>query len=667
MTTARRLLSRARLLTLTGAGGVGKTRLALRVAESLKPTFGDGVEVVELAALEDGELLEPTVAAALGVRDAGPSPMAVLVDYLADKRMLLVLDNCEHLLSDCVRLVDGLLRGAVRLRILATSRQTLGVAGEQVLVVPSLSVPDPGDTVRDIVRSEAVRMFADRGARVRPGFAVDPGSAPTVARLCRRLGGIPLAIELAAGRLRAMQVEELARELDKRFAVLDAGWRAAALPRHQTLRATVDWSFDLCTTAEQRLWSRLSMFAGGVDVDTAEEVCHGDGIAREDVFDLLAGLVDKSILTVERRADGIRYHMLDSIRMYGRERLADSGEQALRRRFNDHYRRLVEDHRVDRLTPEQLACWKLTQLELPNIRVAMDLCLGRPDDASKCLRMASTLWAYWKLAGSLTEGRHWLERGLELVSPDDPARRTALWVASMLALCQGDFAAAVPKLEECLLLARQAGDEQTQAFATQVSGMVAFAAGDARRGMALMEEARAGHRARGDFSAVGINMFYDATYSADENPDRAAELAQAFLTMCDERQALVSRGYALFAVGITAWHQGQPHRAEAMMKEAAAFRSAINDRWGLTECVEVLAWIACCYGQHERAARMLGVAHSLWQAMGASPAQLWHHERAHEMCAAQARQNLGGRAYAAAFRNGERLGLDRAVPYVVEG
>ncbi|MEU0566225.1 LuxR family transcriptional regulator [Nonomuraea sp. NPDC005983] len=667
MTTARRLLSRARLLTLTGAGGVGKTRLALRVAESLKPAFCDGVEVVELAALEDGELLEPTVAAALGVRDAGPAPMAVLVDYLADKRMLLVLDNCEHLLPDCVRLVDLLLRGAVRLRILATSRQTLGVAGEQVLVVPSLSVPDLGGTVRDIVRSEAVRMFADRGSRVRPGFAVDSGSAPAVARLCRRLGGIPLAIELAAGRLRAMQVEELARELDQRFAVLDAGWRAATLPRHQTLRATVDWSFGLCTPAEQRLWSRLSMFAGGVDVDTAEDVCHGDDIAREDVFDLLAGLVDKSVLTVERRDDGIRYHMLDSIRMYGRERLADGGEQALRRRFNDHYLRLVEEHRVDRLIPEQLACYQVTQVELPNIRVAMELCLSRPDDAPMCLRMASAMWAYWKLAGSLAEGRHWLERGLELVSPDDPARRTALWVAGMLAVCQGDLAATVPKLEESLLLARQAGDEQTRAFATQVSGMAAFSAGDIRRGMALMEEARAGHRARGDLSAVGINMFYDATYSADENPDRAAELAQAFLTMCDECQALVSRGYALFAVGITAWHQGQPHRAEAMMKEAAAFRSAINDRWGLTECVEVLAWIACSYGQYERAARMLGVAHSLWQAMGVSPTLLWHHVRAHEICAAQARQSLGGRAYAAAFRSGERLGLDRAVPYVVEG
>ncbi|MET7465048.1 AAA family ATPase [Nonomuraea sp. NPDC005501] len=665
---ARRLLAHGRLLTLTGAGGVGKTRLALRVAETLRPAFDDGVEIVELTSLEDPDLLVPAVATALGVRDAGASPMTVLADYLSGQHLLLVLDNCEHLLDACAKLVDGLLRGAGRLRVLATSRQTLGVVGEQVLVVPSLSVPDQAAAPRDIARSEAVRMFADRVARVRPGFTVDRTDAALVARLCRRLDGIPLAIELAAGRLHSMPVEELERRLDERFEVLDAEGAGNVPPRHQTMHAAVDWSFGLCTRAEQRLWSRLSMFAGGMDVDTAEEVCHGCGIDRGDVFDLLAGLVDKSILVADHQKDRVRYHMLDSIRSYGREKLAESGEEdALRRRYCDHYRRLVAEQRVDRLVPEQLDRYRLLAAELPNIRVALDALYSGPEEAAGGLDMVSAMWGYWILAGSVTEGRLWLDRGLGLVTPGFRARRTALWVSAMLALLQGDRAEAEDMLEESHRLAREAGDEETRAFATQVSAMVAFSAGDARSGMTLMEKARAGHQDRGDLSALAINLFYDVSFSAGEDPERAGDLAQEFLTLCVKRRAEPSRGYALFAVGITAWHRGHPQRAEETLREAVAVRRAISDRWGLAECVEVLAWIAGAQGRHERAARMLGVANALWQAMGASPSRLWPHMRDHEHCVARAREALGARAYTAAFHSGERMGLDRAVAYAIEG
>ncbi|MEV0198544.1 AAA family ATPase [Nonomuraea sp. NPDC050691] len=654
-------------MTLTGAGGVGKTRLAMRVAEALRPAYDDGAEIIELSSLEDPELLAPTVASALGVRDAGPSPMSVLIDYLAERRMLLVLDNCEHLLDACAKLVDGLLRGAGRLRVLVTSRQTLGLAGEQVFVVPSLSVPDPAAAPRDITRSESVRMLADRVARVRPGFTLDRTDARVFARLCRRLGGIPLAIELAAGRLASMPLEELERRLDERFEILDAGAGIGGPPRHQTMRAAVDWSFDLCTRAERRLWWRLSMFAGGVEVDTAEEVCQGDGIEREDVFELLAGLVDKSIMVADQQDDGVRYHMLDSIRSYGREKLADSGEEeALRRRFCEHYRSLAAERRVDRLVPEQLAHYRLLAAELPNIRVALELSYSRPEEAAGGLDMVSAMWGYWILAGSMTEGRHWLQRGLELVPADSRARRTGLWASATLALYQGDRAEAEGMLEDAQRLAREAGDDETRAFATQVSAMVAFSEGDARSGMALMEKARAGHVDRGDLSALGINLYYDASFSVEEDPERAGELAQEFLTLCEKRRAEPSRGYALFVVGVAAWHQGHPDRAEAMLKEAMAIRRTINDRWGLAECVEVLAWIAGWYGRYERAARMLGVANALWQAMGASPATYWPHIRDHENCVARAREALGRRAYTAAFRGGERLGLDRAMPYVLE-
>ncbi|MFF5207550.1 ATP-binding protein [Streptosporangium sp. NPDC000396] len=665
VSAVRRLLSKTRLLTLTGAGGVGKTRLALRAAETLRRSFRDGVELVELATLEDGDLLEPTVAAALGLRDAGSRPMTMLVDYLLDKRVLLVLDNCEHLLQECARLVDGLLRGAPRLRVLATSRQTLGVAGEQVMSVPSMSVPHPGDAVRDIARREAVRLFVERAASVRPGFAVDAANAAAVARLCQRLDGIPLAIELAAVRLRTLRVERLMEELDGRFEVLTGG-SPAALPRHQTLRATMDWSFELCSPAERRLWSRLSIFAGGVGLETVEAVCSGDGIDRDEVFDLVAGLVDKSILSGERRETEVRYHMLDSVRAYGRERLTVSEERSLRLRYIDHYRRLVERHRLDRLIPEQLERYRTLQVELPNVRVALDLCLVVPGEAPTGLEIASMLWANWILAGSFTEGRHWLERGLGLVPEGNAARVKALWVDGLLALHQGDLAAAGPRLEECHALARWLGDEPALAFAVQTTGIAAFSAGDTWRGLMLLEDARARHRACGDLDAVGVNLFYAATYGSVEAPDRAAAFGEEFLAICEAGNAQVSRAYALFALGVAAWNQGDWCRTEVLMREAAAFRSAINDRWGLTQCLEVLAWTAGARGRHERAARMLGTAHALWQTMGASPTRLWPHVRAHEQCDVQARRALGERAFAAAFRGGAQLGLDRAVTYAIE-
>ncbi|MFF5209172.1 ATP-binding protein [Streptosporangium sp. NPDC000396] len=666
LSAVRRVLSQARLLTLTGTGGVGKTRLALKAAETLRGRYRDGVEVVELATLEAGDLLEPTVAAALSLREAGPDLMVTLVDYLSDKRMLLILDNCEHLLEDCARFVDRLLRGAPRLRVLTTSRQTLGVYGEQVLAVPSLSVPDPGGPTRYIVRHDSVRLFVERAASVCPGFFLDTGNAACVARLAQRLEGIPLAIELAAARLRTLPLEQLMRELDGCFEVLEAA-APAALPRHQTLRATMDWSFRLCSPVERRLWARLSMFPGGVDLETAEAVCCGEGIDPAEIFDLVAGLVDKSVLVGERREAGIRYRMLESIRAYGSEQLAPSDERVLRRRYIDHYRDLAERNRIDRNVPDQLERYRLLQRELPNMRVALEVCLGEPGMAPVGLETASAMWCFWLLAGSLTEGRYWLERGLELVREAGSARATALWVDSMLALRQGDLAAATPRLEECHTIVRQMGDEDVLPFAIRTSGVAAFSTGDAQRGLALLEESLALHRAAGDLDGVVFNLYYAATYGSIENPDRAAVFGEEMLELCEAHHALVSRGYAQLALGLAVWNLGDCRRAEALVRRAAEFTGEINDRWCLTQCLEVLAWAAGAREDHERAARMLGAAHALWQAADASPARLWYHARWHERCAEQARRTLGNRAFAAAFRDGARLGPERAAAYALEG
>jgi predicted ATPase len=665
LSTGRRMLFTSRLLTLTGPGGVGKTRLALRITETVSNAFPDGVEVIELATLENADLLETTVAAAMGLRDATPDPMRVLVDYLSGRRMLLVLDNCEHLRQGCAELVDRLLRAAPRLRILATSRHTLGVYGEQVLTVPSLSTPEPGHTLREIARHDSVRLFMERAASVLPGFSLNAANMGHVARLARRLEGIPLAIELAAARLRTSSLEELVRELDERLDVL-AAEAPAAPPRHRTLRATMDWSFGLCSAAERRLWTRLSMFPGGFDLDTAEGVCTGDGIDDLEILDLLAGLVDKSVLVGERRDGAVRYRMLESLRAYGFEQLAPDDRRNLRPRYVRHYHDLVEQYRIDRIVPDQLERYRLMRRELPNVRAALQVCLSDPPLALVGLGTASSMWCFWLLAGSLSEGRYWLERGLELVPERCRARATALWVNSMLALRQGDVEGALPGLGECLVLARQAGNEHILPYAIRTAGVAAFSTGDSRRGLALLRESLALHRDRDDLDGAMFNLYFAAAYGSIEDPHQAAEFGEELLVLCERHHALLTRAYAQLALGVALWCLGDCSRAETLVTAAAEFTGRIDDRWCLTQCLEVLAWLAGARGDHERAAGLLGAAHALWQAVGAAPERLCYHAAWHERCAEQARRALGGRAFDRSFHGGTRLGLERAVSYATE-
>ncbi|MFG3441353.1 ATP-binding protein [Nonomuraea sp. NPDC047897] len=653
LATARKMLSQARLLTLTGTGGVGKTRLALRLAESVGG-YKDGVEVVELATLESGDLLGPAVAAALGLCDERRDSATLLMEYLSDKRMLLVLDNCEHLLDDCAQLVDRLLRRAPYLRVLATSRQTLGVYGEQVLAVPSLSVPDPAHPPRDIARHDSVRLFVDRAAMARPGFTLDAGNAACVARLAQRLEGIPLAIELAAARLRTLPPERLLSDLDACLDVSADGGGTVTLPRHRTLRETMDWSFRLCSPGEQRLWARLSMFPGGAELETAEEVCAGDGIDAGEVFDLLSGLVDKSIMAGERRPGGFRYRMLESIRAYGAERLEPAEERALRRRCVGHYRELTERNRVDLVVPDQVERYRILQRELPNVRAALDLSLDDPELTPNGLETATALWGYWLIAGTFTEGRYWIGRCLDRVPDPTGARATALWVDAMLALRQGDPAAAAPRMEECQVIARLPGNEEVMPYAIRTSGILAYATGEPERGMALLEEALVRHRAIGDVSGVVFALYYLAAYGSVLDPDRSAALGEELLELCETHHAVVCRGYAQLSLGLAAWNQGDPVRAEALVSAAAEFTEEVNDRWCLTQCLEVLAWTAGARDDHRRAALLLGAAHAMWQAVEASPQRLWYHAVWHGRCEDQARRALGERAFRSAFLEGAR-------------
>ena len=472
---ARRLLSVASLVTLTGPGGVGKTRLGRQAAAAMERAFPDGAWLVELASLNDPALVARTVAAALGMRDQSARPaLESLQDYVADRQLLLVLDNCEHLLDACAVLADRLLRTAPGLRILTTSRHPLRVSGERVLPVPPLSVPAEEDvTASDAVRFEALMLFADRAAEVEPDFAITAENSATVARVCRRLDGIPLAIELAAVRLRALSVQDVLDRLDDRFRLLTGGSRAA-LERQQTLKATIDWSYRLCSEPEKTLWARLSVFAGSCDLEAVEAVCADDEIAVADLVDLLSGLVDKSILVCEQLCTRPRYRMLETVRQYGAERLVAAGEQGtLRRRHRDYFRLMLARAGVEWFSPRQVEWYHRLQADRRNVQTALEFCLADPAEAPVAAQMLIKPWTYWLQSGSLSESRHWLERALAMVTQPNAAMANAMAWNAWTALLLGDRALASKRLEEARAIAHRLDAEDALARVMVSTGRAA--------------------------------------------------------------------------------------------------------------------------------------------------------------------------------------------------
>jgi predicted ATPase/class 3 adenylate cyclase len=394
----KQLLATTRLLTMTGAGGCGKTRLALQVAAVVLEDFAEGVWLVELATLSDPTLLFQAVASALNIREQpGRSLQATIIDYLSPKQLLLVLDNCEHLVAACARLAETLLRACPHLRILATSREALGIAGETIRPVPSLSVPDPRrqPTVETLRRSEATRLFIERAIAGLPTFSPTTRNAEPITQVCQRLDGIPLAIELAAARVKVLSVEQIASRLDDRFRLLTGGSRTG-LPRHQTLRATMDWSYELLSEAERVLLRRLAVFAGGFTLETAEAVCTGMDAETSAVLDLLTHLVDKSLVIMEERGGTSRYRLLDTVRQYGRNKLLESGEDPrVRRRHRDWYLQLAEAAEPELHGPDQRLWLDRMEMEHDNLRTALDWSKVDEDGSEAGLRLAGALWWFW--------------------------------------------------------------------------------------------------------------------------------------------------------------------------------------------------------------------------------------------------------------------------------
>ena len=652
------------MLTLTGLGGVGKTRLALRVAGEVQRSYPNGVWLVELADLEDADLLARTVAASLGLDDqSSTSPLSRLLDYLEHQQLLLVLDNCEHLLDPAAMLAGKLLSATPGLHILATSRQGLSVEGEQVYQVAPLPVPkaDRLPSVAGMNQYDAIRLFADRGAAALPGFEIDADDRAAVAALCQRLDGIPLAIELAAVRLRSLSVEKILDRLDNRFHLLASG-SGSALPRQQTLWAAIDWSFDLCTPEEQRVWERLSVFAGGFDLQAAQEVTSGEGIAYRDVFDLVAGLVDKSILVRDGFGVRARYRLLETVRQFGRARLGTSGdEDRVRMRHRDYYQRLVAQADAEWVSPRQVEWLGRLEQEHANLRVALEYCLSQPAEARAGQEMAATLRNFWMGAGFVGEGRRWLGQALNLDPSPSTSRAKALWVAACLALMPGDLEAARTLLDECQALADMLDDSSARAYAAEYAGMAALFSGDFPGALALMQKALQLHRESGDLNGLTVTLNQMLSAASILGDPRAAALGEECLFLCETHGAQWSRSYVLWNIGLRKWRNGDHRQAAALMRKAVRLKLLFKDPWGTGLCLEVLAWAAADNGEYERAARLLGACDTAWQLSGTSLSLAPPDLAFHVQCEEQVRRALGEDRFDVMSRDGAQLSLGDAI------
>jgi predicted ATPase/DNA-binding CsgD family transcriptional regulator len=664
MAEANRLLASGSSVTLTGMGGVGKTRLALRLAGEVEYSFADGVWPVDLAALLDGERVAHLIAEGLGLYPDSRRPApTVLREHLGGRRLLLLLDNCEHVAEACAALVTTLLRGAPGLRVLATSRTPLGFAGEHVLTVPPLSVPTGSVRLPAYVarRFDAVALFAERAADVTPTFALNDDNCRDVIRLCQRVHGIPLAVELVALRLRTESVEAVLESFrDDRPA--EPGDAA-------------HWPERVCPARERELWARLSVFTGGFDQEDVHQVCCDSELPRAEVAALMSALVDKSIVLVEERGSRPRYRMPETVRHCGRDMLARAGrETTLRRRHRDWYQRLAVQFEREWFGHRQLEWYQRLRREWPNIQTALDFCVTEPGEAHSALVMAAALWLYWIVAGCPGAGRRRLDRALRQVRDADAVRAKALWVTASLALMESDIPASRHLLAQCRMLAQHLGDTAALTQVMQFSGAAALFEEDFPCAVKLLRAALARHHAARDVNAAWFTLFHlaIAAYDLDDHhranafPTRAASFGEQCLAMAEARGAEWSRASGLWVLGLECLRTGDPGRATTLLRAGLRLRRPFDDRRGMALSLEALGWAAAEQGSHERAARLLGMASRLWRELHAPMSRLGHIAGSHGRWETKARTALGDRAFTAAFRGGMALGVEDAVSEALE-
>lgn len=665
LSQVRRALAAFRLVSLTGVGGVGKTRLASRAAWNMRRTFPDGVWLVELAGLEDEGLVAQAIVSVLGISDQSTRWTAETVaERIADQKLLLLLDNCEHILHTCALTVATLLERCPHAQILATSRQPLGIIGECLLPVSALEYPQTETAVRPstLAGYEAIALFADRAKAVVPDFVLDERNGPVISGICRHLDGIPLAIELAAVSLRVLSPEQVLRRLDDRFSLLTAGKRVA-LPRHQTLRALIEWSYDLCSSDEKTLWARASVFAEGFDLEGAEAVCADEDLAEDRVLDAVAGLVDKSILIREDRHGQARYRLLETIRQYGRQMLIRSGQESrFRRRHRDWWLYRAEQMRRHWFGPHQPSLFARLRTEHANIRTALEFCLSEADDIAAGTRIADALRDYWRVSGLISEGRRWCDRILRHSSHCGASRLRLLISAGYLAVLQNDLVAASALLGEAR---KPGGDTHIAALLRVPEGLAATQCGDFPRAIELCEEAVPELRDSGDlpwFSTALVVLGMGASLQGDSN--RATAAFEELLALSLEHDEKWRRPYALWGLGVEAWRQGRPRRAATLTRESLGrLQQDFDDLHAAGMCTETLAWVAASEGRHDESARLLGAAETIRGEAGGP--LLASFRDYHEHCEQRVRNALGGGRYRHAFAQGADMNLDHAVAYAL--
>ncbi len=575
----KRLLAETRLVTLIGPGGVGKTRLSLQVAHGVLPDFADGVWFIELAALTDAALVPQTIAAVLNVRESADRPLiTTLIDYLRDKRALLILDNCEHVIEACARITTALLQACPNLRIFASSRELLGTADEVAFAVPTLGVPDVNrlPALADLTQVEAVRLFVERAHSAQPNFTINERNAAAIAQICQRLDGIPLAIELAAARVKVLSAEQIAARLDDSFRLLTGGSRDA-LPRQQTLRALIDWSYSLLAPAERTLFDRLAVFAGGWSLEAAEAIGAGGEIDAFDVLDLLMRLVDKSLVIKEETLGEARYRMLNTVGQYALEKLRESGEEpATRSKHFDFFVTLVESAKPHLLAADQAISLNRLEVDHDNLRSALEWTIRSKSQSA--LRLAGALGRFWDIRSYFVEGRRLLDHSLALRQDAPPLwQALALRWAGFLAARQGDYAYARVLLDDSLTLSRGLNDQAGIARSLNFLGYTAFSQGAFDRAEEFLQE--------------GLEIFR---------------------SLRDE-SGLAS---TLNHLGSVAWLRGDAATARRHFEESLALRRKIGDEIGVGKSLYSLGGVAESLGDYDAARRYLEESLTLTRAMG---------------------------------------------------
>jgi predicted ATPase/class 3 adenylate cyclase len=615
-----RLLTSRRLLTITGPGGSGKTRLALQAGTDLINSYPHGVWLVDLSPLSNPSYITSYFMSGLGIREeVNYAPIDTLVDFMKDKTLLILLDNCEHVLQEAAQLVGRLLQSAPNLTILATSRAPLGFQGEMVWCIPPLSTPksEAENTPEELMKYESVRLFVERAVISRTGFHLTKSNARAVAQICIRLDGIPLAIELAAARVKVLSVEDIAARLDDRFRLLVS--HQNAIPRQKTLQNLIDWSYDLLPEKEQELLQRLSVFAGGWTLSAAEEVCSGGILEPFETLDLLSYLVDKSLVIVEFREESERYHLLETIRQYAQKRLAESQDKDnFSHKHASYFTSLAQEAYGELWGSRQVYWLDRLETEHDNLRTAMKWMDQTKDSNDMLLRMAASLWRFWEIHGYLSEGRAWLELALEHCPRAAPSLRAhGLRGAGELALQQGDYERATDLHQQSLALFHEIDDKRGIGRELAVLGEIAHHQGEYSRSIGLHEKSLALRQEIGDKEGIAASLGQLGMIARDQGQYQSArELLEESLRLSRELEDKRMTAYALKSLGLVAFTMCEYPLATRFFEEAVSFYRELNDRLGISDTLQNLGNVAKDQGYFQRAADLYAECLQLKQELG---------------------------------------------------